>query len=138
LRRRAARAALGRAARSLLVAAAAPGEHPALDAIARRYSDAGLAVRQVVGASAIARAMGAGADPPDAVVATAGAAALAEREWQRAGRPGVLVSVSDDPDPVAVRLDLRPWGHDRLRLAEPGATGAAPRPDVFPEGNPLT
>jgi dephospho-CoA kinase len=138
LRRRAARAALGRPARSLLVAAAAPGEHAALDAIGRRYGDAGLAVRQVVGAGAIEKAMGRGADTADAVVATAGAAPLAEREWQRAGRPGVLVLVSDDPDPVAVRLDLRPWGHDRLRLAEPGATGVAPRPDVFPAGNPLT
>src|SRR3989442_712214 len=65
------------------------------------------------------------------------AAVFVERAWQRAGRPGVLVLLSDDPDPVAVRLDLRPWGYERLRLAEPGAAGVAPRPDLFPEANPL-
>jgi len=57
--------------------------------------------------------------------------------WEHAGRPGVLALLSDDPDPVAVRLDLRPWGHDRLKLAEPDAAGLAPRPDLFPRHNPL-
>jgi len=78
------------------------------------------------------------ADPlPDAIVATAGTAATVERAWERAGRPGILVLLSDDPDPIAVRLDLRPWGADRLRLIEPGASGGAPRPDLFPSANPL-
>ena len=57
--------------------------------------------------------------------------------WERAGRPGVLVLLTDDPDPVAVRLDLRPWGFDRLKLTEPGAVGLRPRPDLFPSANPL-
>jgi len=38
---------------------------------------------------------------------------------------------------LAVRLDLRPWGYERLRLMEPGAAGLAPRPDLFPSANPL-
>src|SRR5439155_1427395 len=58
-------------------------------------------------------------------------------QLERAGRPGILALLSDDPDPVAVRLDLRPWGGDRLRLIEPGAHGVAPRPDLFPSANPL-
>ena len=45
--------------------------------------------------------------------------------------------LSQDPDPIAVRLDLRPWGGERLVLAEEGATGLAPRTDLFPAGNPL-
>ena len=140
LRRRAARAALGRPAQSLLLAAAdGEGKRAAssLDAIVGRYSEAGLAVRRVTGGSAVEKAL-ARADPtPDAIVATVGAAATVERAWERAGRPGLLVLLSDDPDPVAVRLDLRPWGADRLRLVEPGASGVAPRPDLFPSANPL-
>ena len=143
LRRRAARAALGRPAQSLLLAAA-DGEGKgtaslpsALNAIAGRYADAGLAVRRVTGGSAVEKALARADSPPDAIVATAGAAATAERAWERAGRPGILALLSDDPDPVAVRLDLRPWGGDRLRLIEPGAHGVAPRPDLFPSANPL-
>jgi len=136
LRRSAARAALGRPAQSLLLAAAT-SEHPALSAIAERYSDAGLAVRRVASGAAVEKALAHAAAPPDAIVAAPTVAAVVERAWQRAGRPGVLVLLSDDPDPVAVRLDLRPWGHERLRLAEPGAAGVAPRPDLFPEANPL-
>ena len=136
LRRRAARAALGRPAQSLLLAAEET-EDPALTAIASRYSDAGLAVRRVTGGSAVEKALARVAARPDAIVATAAAAAATERAWERAGRPGVLVHLSDDPDPVAVRLDVRPWGHDRLRLTEPGRHGLAPRPDLFPEANPL-
>jgi hypothetical protein len=96
-----------------------------------------LAVRRATGASAVEKALAATAPPPDAIVATVGAAATVERAWERAGRPGILVLLSDDPDPVAVRLDLRPWGAERLRLIEPGAHGAAPRPDLFPSANPL-
>src|SRR5437763_1991794 len=143
LRRRAARAALGRPAQSLLLAAA-DGEGKgtaslpsALNAIAGRYADAGLAVRRVTGGSAVEKALARADSPPDAIVATAGAAATAERAGERAGRPGILALLSDDPDPVAVRLDLRPWGGDRLRLIEPGAHGVAPRPDLFPSANPL-
>jgi dephospho-CoA kinase len=138
LRRRAAVAALGRPARSLLLAAAEASEHPALNAIAARYTDAGLTVRRVAGnAAAIAKALDR-SEPPDAIVATAAAAAAAEQAWDHAGRPGLMAAFSDDPDPVAVRLDLRPWGYERSVLVEPGAAGLAPRADLFPPGNPLT
>src|SRR3989454_5898099 len=127
LRRSAARAALGRPAQSLLLAAAT-SEHPALSAIADRYSDAGLAVRRVASGAAVEKALAHAAAPPDAIVAAPTVAAVGERGGQPAGRPGVLGLLSDDPPPAAVRLDLRPWGHERLRLAEPGAAGVAPRP----------
>ena len=137
LRRRAAASALGAPAHALLLATAEATQHPALNAIAARYTDAGLAVRRVTGAAAaIERALGR-APRPDAIVATAAAASAAEQAWTRAGRPGLLVAMSDDPDPVAVRLDLRPWGYDRLRLVEPGAAGLAPRVDLFVAANPL-
>src|SRR5213596_3507764 len=132
LRHRAAVAALGgRPARVLLLAAAEAREQPTLNPIAARYADAGLAA-----ASPVARALG---QPvaPDAIVATAAAAAAAEQAWADAGRPGVLTSLSEDPDPVAVRLDLRPWGAGRVLLFEPGAAGLAPRSDLFPSANPL-
>ena len=138
LRRRAAVAALGRPARTLLLAAAAAagGGHPAFNAIAARYTDAGLTVRRVAGsATALNQALEHRGATPDAIVATAAAARAVEQAWERAGRPGVLACLSDDPDPVAVRLDLRPWGYERLRLVEPGAAGLPPRPDLFP--NPL-
>jgi hypothetical protein len=139
LRRRAAVAALGRPARALLLAAAKANEHPALSAIASRYADAGLSVRRIAGPVAVEKALAPSGSrpPPDAIVATAAAAATVEQAWERAGRPGVLVLLSEDPDPVAVRLDLRPWGYDRLWLAEPGAAGLAPRADLFPSANPL-
>ena len=134
LRRRAAVAALGRPAHTLLLI----GSDPSLEAIGARYSDAGLKVRHGAGgAAAIAQALSRPDATPDAIVAAQGAAAAAEEAWQHAGRPGVLVSLSDDPDPVAVRLDLRPWGHERLRLVEAGGAGLAPRPDLFPSSNPL-
>jgi len=138
LRRRAARAALGRPASTLLLAAAETRDHPALNAIAARYTDAGLSVRRVAGsAAALDHALAKTATPPDAIVATAAAARAAEQAWERVGRPGVLAYLSDDPDPVAVRLDLRPWGGERLALTEEGATGSAPRTDLFRSGNPL-
>jgi dephospho-CoA kinase len=136
LRRRAAVAALGRPARTLLLAAAEASGHPAFNAIAARYTDAGLTVRRVAGSgTALRQALERHGTTPDAIVATAAAARAVEQAWERAGRPGVLACLSDDPDPVAVRLDLRPWGYERLRLVEPDATGLAPRPDLFP--NPL-
>jgi len=70
-------------------------------------------------------------------LATARAAAPAREAWEGAGRPGALLYFSDDPDPVAVRLDLRPWGGDRLALVEEGAAGLPPRADLFPSGKPL-
>src|SRR5438034_581067 len=138
LRHRAAVAALGgRPARVLLLAAAEAREQPTLNPIAARYADAGLAVRRVTGdAAAIERALGQPA-APDAIVATAAAAAAAEQAWADADRPGVLTFLSEDPDPVAVRLDLRPWGAGRVLLVEPGAAGLAPRSDLFPSANPL-
>jgi len=137
LRRGAVVAALGCPARSLLLAAAQTREQPTLNPIAARYADAGLAITRVTGnAAAFEKALGHGA-PPDAIVATAAAASAAEQAWERAGRPGVLTALSADPDPVAVRLDLRPWGGERLRLVEPGAVGLAPRSDLFPSANPL-
>ena len=140
LRRRAAAAALGRPARSLLLAetdATATHERAALDAIAARYEDAGLTVRRVAGAGAVAEALVDRRERPDGVVAAMAAAPGARAAWERAGRPGVLALLSDDPDPVTVRLDLRPWGHEPLELAEPDAAGVTPRPDLFPPHNPL-
>jgi dephospho-CoA kinase len=137
LRRRAAVAALGRPASQLLLAAADAAQYPAFNALAGRYEDAGLVVRRVTGtAAAITKALQR-SEPPDAIVATAAAAPAAERAWAQAGRPGVLTALSDDPDPVAVRLDLRPWGYERLLLVEPGSAGLAPRADLFPTANPL-
>src|SRR5204863_242156 len=138
LRHRAAVAALGgRPARVLLLGAAGAREQPTLNPIAARYADAGLAVRRVTGdAAAIERALGQPATP-DAIVATAAAAAAAEQAWADAGRPGVLTSLSEDPDPVAVRLDLRPLAAGRVLLVEPGAACLAPRSDLFPSANPL-
>ena len=137
LRRRAVVAALGRPARSLLLVAANAREQTTLNPIAARYADAGVAISRVSGnAAAIEKVVSRGA-PSDAIVATAAAAPGAELAWERAGRPGVLTALSPDPDPVAVRLDLRPWGGERLRLVEPGAAGLAPRSDLFPSANPL-
>src|SRR5438067_11543569 len=139
LRRRAAAAALGRPATALLIVAPpSDAKHPAFTAIAARYGDAGLVVRRATDRpAALEKALGRPDERPDAIVAAHPAAAAAEPAWTRAGRPGVLTYLSDDPDPVAVRLDLRPWGYERLRLMEPGAAGLAPRSDLFPSGNPL-
>ena len=137
LRRRAAARTLGggggnRAAPSLLLVAADAREAaPLLKAAAARYHEAGATVHQVHGkAPAVLKAVHSA--KPGAILATAAAAPAARTAWEQAGRPGVLVYVSDDPDPVAVRLDLRPWGHDRVALGEDGATGLAPRADLFP------
>jgi dephospho-CoA kinase len=138
LRRRAAVAALGRPAHSLLLVGRDATADPALEAIGARYADAGLTVRRIAGsAAAIDRTLSRPAAAPDAIVATRAATAATEDAWGRGGRRGVLVWLSDDPDPVAVRLDLRPWGHERLRLVEAGGAGLAPRPDLFPSSNPL-
>jgi len=128
LRRRAAVAALGRPAHSLLLTAAQATNVPAFNAIAARYADAGLSVHRVAAnAATLNHALAAPDARPDAIVATAAAARVAAQAWQRAGRPGVLAFLSDDPDPVAVRLDLRPWGYERLRGWRPAPT-CSPRP----------
>src|SRR5256712_2961214 len=134
LRRRAAAAALGRPARSLLlVAPPSDARHPALHAIDARYSDAGLAVRRVTDSpAALEKTLKRPDERPDAIVAAPAAAPAAEQAWTRAGHPGVLAYLSDDPDPVAVRLDLRPWGDERVRLVEPGAARVAPGAELVP------
>src|SRR3989442_9460436 len=88
LRRSAARAALGRPAQSLLLAAAA-SEHPALKAIAERYADAGLTIRRAGSGGAVEKALAPAATPPDAIVAAPTAAPFFVRAWQRGWRPGV-------------------------------------------------
>ena len=45
----------------------------------------------------------------------------------------MLLYLSEDPDPVAVRLDLRLWGGERVALVEEGRAGLAPRADLFPQ-----
>jgi len=130
LRRRAATAALGQPARSILLAASDAKDNPlAFAKIEARYTEAGVAVEQVVGKALIPRTMSL---HPDAIVASEPTAAAARAAWDAAGRPGVLLYMSEDPDPVAVRLDLRLWGGERVALTEEGAAGLAPRADLFP------
>ena len=130
LRRRAATDALGRPAQSLLLAAAdSKDDPPSFTEIGARYAEAGVTVERVAGKAVVARAASL---RPDAIVATARAAATAREAWEGAGHPGVLLYLSEDPDPVAVRLDLRLWGGERVALVEEGAAGLAPRADVFP------
>ncbi len=135
LRRRAATHALGAGAATLVLATGdAKDDPPALAAVATRYSEAGVRVERAAGKTALGKAA---ALHPQATLATARAADAARDAWQQAGRPGALVYLTDDPDPIAVRLDLRPWGGERLALTEEGATGLAPRADLFRAANPL-
>lgn len=130
LRRRAATEALGRPAQSLLLAAADANDNPpAFAEIGARYAEAGVSVERVAGKDVPARAASL---RPHAIVATARAATAARAAWEEAGRPGVLLYLSEDPDPVAVRLDLRLWGGERVALVEEGSAGLAPRADLFP------
>ncbi|MGH7531111.1 MAG: hypothetical protein ACREMN_12065, partial [Gemmatimonadales bacterium] len=64
-------------------------------------------------------------------VATAAGARAARRAWADAGRPCPLLHLAKDPDPVAVRLDLRPWGGARVALSDEGGAGLAPRADLL-------
>jgi dephospho-CoA kinase len=130
LRRRAAGG--GTAAGTLLLCAAdAKDEALTLDAITARYSDAGAGVERASGKTAIAKALRAA--PPGAVIATEGASAATRAAWIDAGRPGKLLYLATDPDPIAVRLDLRPWGKgsEPVALTEEGGAGLAPRADVW-------
>ena len=64
---------------------------------------------------------------------TGRAAEGARAAWESADppRPCRLYYLSPDPDPIAVRLDLRPWGHDRVALSEEDGAGLAPRADLL-------
>jgi len=129
LRRRAAGTATGTL---VLFAADAKDDARTLDAIAARYAEAGARVERVSGKTAVlAKAIRAA--QPGAAIATEAASAAARAAWIDAGRPGRLLYLAADPDPVAVRLDLRPWGKGRepVALTEEGGTGLAPRSDVW-------
>jgi dephospho-CoA kinase len=131
LRRRAAGTVAGTL---LLCAADAKDDARTLTAIEARYRDAGARVERASGkAAAIAKRLRATQPPPKAVIATEAASASARAAWIDAGRPGTLLYLAADPDPIAVRLDLRPWGRgpEPVALTEEGGTGLAPRADVW-------
>ena len=103
-----------------------------LGAIAARYTDAGARVERASGkTAALAKAMR--AVSPAVTIATDAASSAARAAWTDAGRPGKLLYLAEDPDPIAVRLDLRPWGKGpaAVALTEEGGTGLAPRGDVW-------
>ncbi len=103
---------------------------PVLQAIERRYTDAGMRVERTT-VKGLAKALRAGT--PLSIVATAAAGEGARAAWEGAmpPRPCRLYHLSPDPDPVAVRLDLRPWGHERIMLSEEDGAGLAPRADLL-------
>jgi dephospho-CoA kinase len=108
---------------SLLLCAAGPQDEAAvLEAITDRYEDAGVRVTRTANKTAALKA--------GAIVATAAAGERARTLWEESGRRCPLFYLSPDPDPVAVRLDLRPWGHERVALSEEGGAGLAPRADL--------
>ena len=115
-----------------IVVADAKDNPPELPAIAGRYTEAGVAIERFDLKTANLDTQFSRAQPPVVVLATIRASQDAEPLWERAGKPGTFVCLSEDPDPVAVRLDLRPWGGEYVALAEFGATGLKPRPDLFP------
>ncbi len=129
LRRRAA----GKATGALLLCATDPKDDArTLGAIAARYGDAGATVERASGkAAALAKALR--AMKPAVTIATEAASSATRAAWDDAGRPGKLLFLAEDPDPVAVRLDLRPWGRgpDPVALSEEGGAGLAPRADVW-------
>jgi dephospho-CoA kinase len=129
LRRRAA----GQKSGTLLLCAADAKDGTAvLQAIAERYKEAGANVVRAAGKpAALLKALQAAAPSPGAIVATDAAAANARAAWTDAGRPCPLLHLSPDPDPIAVRLDLRPWGYDRVALSEEDGAGLAPRTDLL-------
>lgn len=103
---------------------------PALKAIASRYSDAGMKVEHTTVKGLGKELRG---ERPLSIVATAAAEEGTRLAWETAvpPRPCPLYHLSPDPDPVAVRLDLRPWGHDRIALSEEDGAGLAPRTDLL-------
>ncbi len=114
----------------LLVATDARDAAAVLAAIERRYTDAGMRVERttVKGFAKTLRGT-----TPLSIVATAAAGDGAREAWEAAvpPRPSRLYHLSPDPDPVAVRLDLRPWGHERIVLSEEDGAGLAPRADLL-------
>ncbi len=132
LRRHAAVQALGTDVQPplLLLVADAKEDPAAFPAVQARYRDAGATVQRI--AAMPAELSGQLAKlKPQAIVATARVADAVRRAWEDSGRPGALLYLNDDPDPVAVRLDLRPWGGEVVALAEEGAAGLPPRADLF-------
>jgi dephospho-CoA kinase len=103
---------------------------PVLQAIERRYRDAGMRVEHTT-VKGLAKALKTGT--PLSIVATTQAADGARSAWETADppRPCRLYYLSPDPDPIAVRLDLRPWGHDRVALSEEDGAGLAPKADLL-------
>jgi dephospho-CoA kinase len=114
----------------LLCATDAQDSAAVLQAIERRYTEAGMRVARST-AKGLAKALRAGT--PLSIVATAGAGDGARAAWEHAVPPRAcrLYHLSPDPDPVAVRLDLRPWGHERIVLSEEDGAGLAPRADLL-------
>jgi len=120
----------------LLLATADAADDPAeFGPIGRRYAEGGVRVERARGRALVARFA---ALRPGVALASARAASLARKAWLEAGRPGVLLYLTPGPDPVAARLDLRPWDGGRLALAEEGAVGDRPRADLFPTHNTLS
>ena len=134
LRQRAARAGVRTEApgQMLLLCAhdAKDGMAPVLQAITRRYTEAGMRVEQTT-VKTLSKALKSGT--PLSIVATDTAADGARAAWEAAvpPRPCRLYHLSPDPDPIAVRLDLRPWGYDRVALSEEDGAGLAPKADLL-------
>ena len=133
LRQQAARAGLeqglpGQRQALLLCAADAKDGAAVLQAIQQRYTDAGVDVQHATPRTLPKMLRAA---TPDALVATAVTTDAVRKAWEEAVRPCRLYLLSPDPDPVAVRLDLRPWGHDRIALSEEDGAGLAPRSDLL-------
>ena len=103
---------------------------PVLHAIEQRYTDAGIRVEHTT-VRALPKTLK--SVKPLSIVATAAAADGARAAWESADppRPCRLYHLSSDPDPIAVRLDLRPWGHARVVLSEEDGAGLAPRADLL-------
>jgi dephospho-CoA kinase len=103
---------------------------PVLKAIESRYRDAGMRIEQAT-PKTLGKVLKAAT--PLSIVATAAAADGARTAWEIAvpPRPCRLYHLSPDPDPIAVRLDLRPWGHQRVLLSEEDGAGLAPRADLL-------
>ena len=114
----------------LLCATDAKDSAPVLQAIERRYTDAGIRVEHTT-VKGLPKTLRDGT--PLSIVATAAAGDGARAAWEEADppRPCRLYHLSPDPDPVAVRLDLRPWGHERIVLSEEDGAGLAPRADLL-------
>ncbi len=116
--------------RLILCAADAKDTAALLLAIDRRYTDAGMRVERVT-VKGLPKALREGT--PLSIVSTEAAGDGARKAWEQAvpPRPCRLYHISPDPDPVAVRLDLRPWGHARIALSEEDGAGLAPRADLL-------